>query len=146
MLAKRANQLRVRSAALAWGRRQARVNSISPGIISTPMGNAELAGPNGEFMGGMVARVQPGGLERHTTSLPQSNSSPGRGPASSAAPISWSTAAWWLHSWPIRSRIRGILRARRVGLGGRHDRGRWDRRQICWVDAGASDRDALLGR
>jgi NAD(P)-dependent dehydrogenase (short-subunit alcohol dehydrogenase family) len=55
MLAKRANQLRVRSAALAWGRRQARVNSISPGIISTPMGNAELAGPNGEFMGGMVA-------------------------------------------------------------------------------------------
>ncbi len=55
MLAKRANQLRVRSAALAWGRRQARVNSISPGIISTPMGNAELAGPNGEFMRGMVA-------------------------------------------------------------------------------------------
>jgi NAD(P)-dependent dehydrogenase (short-subunit alcohol dehydrogenase family) len=55
MLAKRANQLRVRSAAPAWGRRRARVNSISPGIISTPMGNAELAGPNGEFMRGMVA-------------------------------------------------------------------------------------------
>jgi NAD(P)-dependent dehydrogenase (short-subunit alcohol dehydrogenase family) len=53
-LAKRANQLRVRSAALAWGRRRARVNSISPGIISTPMGNAELAGPNGEFMRGMI--------------------------------------------------------------------------------------------
>jgi NAD(P)-dependent dehydrogenase (short-subunit alcohol dehydrogenase family) len=55
VLAKRANQLRVRSAALAWGRRGARVNSISPGVISTPMGNAELAGPNGEFMRGMVA-------------------------------------------------------------------------------------------
>jgi NAD(P)-dependent dehydrogenase (short-subunit alcohol dehydrogenase family) len=54
-LAKRANQLRVRSAAIAWGRRGARVNSISPGIISTPMGNAELAGPNGEFMRGMIA-------------------------------------------------------------------------------------------
>lgn len=54
-LAKRANQLRVRSAAITWGRRGARVNSISPGIISTPMGNAELAGPNGEFMRGMIA-------------------------------------------------------------------------------------------
>jgi NAD(P)-dependent dehydrogenase (short-subunit alcohol dehydrogenase family) len=55
VLAKRANQLRVRSAALAWGRRGATVNSISPGVISTPMGNAELAGPSGEFMRGMVA-------------------------------------------------------------------------------------------
>lgn len=54
-IAKRANQLRVRSAAVTWGRRRARVNSISPGIISTPMGNAELAGPNGEFMRGMIA-------------------------------------------------------------------------------------------
>jgi NAD(P)-dependent dehydrogenase (short-subunit alcohol dehydrogenase family) len=54
-LAKRANQLRVRSGAVTWGRRRARVNSISPGIISTPMGNAELAGPNGEFMRGMIA-------------------------------------------------------------------------------------------
>jgi NAD(P)-dependent dehydrogenase (short-subunit alcohol dehydrogenase family) len=53
--AKRANQLRVRSGAVTWGRRGARVNSISPGIISTPMGNAELAGPNGEFMRGMIA-------------------------------------------------------------------------------------------
>jgi NAD(P)-dependent dehydrogenase (short-subunit alcohol dehydrogenase family) len=54
-LAKRANQLRVRSGAVTWGRRRARVNSISPGIISTPMGNAELDGPNGEFMRGMIA-------------------------------------------------------------------------------------------
>ena len=43
-LAKRANQLRVRSASLAWGHRQARVNSISPGVTSTPMGAAELMG------------------------------------------------------------------------------------------------------
>jgi NAD(P)-dependent dehydrogenase (short-subunit alcohol dehydrogenase family) len=54
-LAKRANQLRIRSGAVSWGRRRARVNSISPGIISTPMGNAELAGPNGEFMRGMIS-------------------------------------------------------------------------------------------
>jgi NAD(P)-dependent dehydrogenase (short-subunit alcohol dehydrogenase family) len=62
VLAKRANQLRVRSAALAWGRRRARVNSISPGVISTPMGNAELAGPNGEYMRGMVAGSPAGRL------------------------------------------------------------------------------------
>lgn len=54
-IAKRANQLRVRAAALAWGRRRARVNSISPGIISTPMGVAEMSGPSGEVMRTMVA-------------------------------------------------------------------------------------------
>lgn len=53
-LAKRANQLRVRAASMPWGRRRARVNSISPGIISTPMGRAELDGPSGEFMQSMV--------------------------------------------------------------------------------------------
>jgi NAD(P)-dependent dehydrogenase (short-subunit alcohol dehydrogenase family) len=53
-LAKRANQLRVRAASVPWGRRRARVNSISPGIISTPMGRAELEGPSGEFMQSMV--------------------------------------------------------------------------------------------
>ncbi len=53
--AKLANQVRVRSSALVWGRRHVRVNSISPGIISTPMGNVELSGPSGEFMRAMVA-------------------------------------------------------------------------------------------
>ncbi len=37
-LAKRATQLRVQAAAIAWGERGARVNSISPGIIITPLG------------------------------------------------------------------------------------------------------------
>lgn len=54
-MAKRANQVRVRAASAAWGRRGARVNSISPGIISTPMGAAELAGPHGEAMRAMLA-------------------------------------------------------------------------------------------
>jgi NAD(P)-dependent dehydrogenase (short-subunit alcohol dehydrogenase family) len=54
-LAKRANQLRVRAASVPWGRRRARVNSISPGVISTPMGAAELSGPSGEFMLSLVA-------------------------------------------------------------------------------------------
>jgi NAD(P)-dependent dehydrogenase (short-subunit alcohol dehydrogenase family) len=54
-LAKRANQVRVRAASVRWGRRRARVNSISPGVISTSMGAAELEGASGEFMRSMVA-------------------------------------------------------------------------------------------
>jgi NAD(P)-dependent dehydrogenase (short-subunit alcohol dehydrogenase family) len=49
-IAKRANQVRVQAAALAWGRHGGRVVSISPGIIATPMGAAELAGPSGDHM------------------------------------------------------------------------------------------------
>ncbi|WP_438387046.1 SDR family oxidoreductase [Actinopolyspora saharensis] len=41
-LAKRANQLRVQRASVSWGGRGARVNSISPGVISTPMVQQEL--------------------------------------------------------------------------------------------------------
>ncbi|HMD46475.1 MAG TPA: SDR family oxidoreductase [Acidimicrobiales bacterium] len=40
--AKRANQLRVEAMATPWGRRGARLVSISPGIISTGMGKLEL--------------------------------------------------------------------------------------------------------
>lgn len=53
-LAKRANQLRVQAAAAAYGRKGARVVSVSPGVISTPMGQAELDGPSGEVMRGLV--------------------------------------------------------------------------------------------
>jgi NAD(P)-dependent dehydrogenase (short-subunit alcohol dehydrogenase family) len=55
-VAKRGNQVRVRAASSIWGERRARVNSISPGIIATPMGNAELDGPNGEVMRMMTSR------------------------------------------------------------------------------------------
>jgi NAD(P)-dependent dehydrogenase (short-subunit alcohol dehydrogenase family) len=61
-LAKRANQLRVRAASVIWGRRRARVNSISPGVISTPMGVAELQGPYGDIMRTMVAGSATGRL------------------------------------------------------------------------------------
>ena len=54
-LAKRANQVRVQAAAGPWGARGARVNSISPGIISTPMGQLELASPAGGEMRAMIA-------------------------------------------------------------------------------------------
>lgn len=46
--AKRCNVLRVQSAACEWGKRGARVFSISPGIIMTPLAFDELNGPRGE--------------------------------------------------------------------------------------------------
>jgi NAD(P)-dependent dehydrogenase (short-subunit alcohol dehydrogenase family) len=47
-LAKRGNSLRVMAEAVTWGKRGARVNTISPGIIITPLANDELTGPRGE--------------------------------------------------------------------------------------------------
>jgi NAD(P)-dependent dehydrogenase (short-subunit alcohol dehydrogenase family) len=52
--AKRANQLRVAAAASHWGRRGARINSISPGIIATAMGRRELDGQSGDAMRAMI--------------------------------------------------------------------------------------------
>lgn len=46
-LAKRGNVLRVKAEAVRWGKRGARVNAISPGIVITPLANDELAGPRG---------------------------------------------------------------------------------------------------
>lgn len=45
---KRCNVLRVMYEATRWGKRGATVNSISPGIIITPLANDELHGPRGE--------------------------------------------------------------------------------------------------
>lgn len=53
-IAKRANQVRVEAASVLWGRRGGRVLSLSPGIIATPMGRAELAGPFGDVMRTML--------------------------------------------------------------------------------------------
>jgi NAD(P)-dependent dehydrogenase (short-subunit alcohol dehydrogenase family) len=47
-LSKRGNVLRVMAEAVRWGARGARINSISPGIIITPLANDELRGPRGE--------------------------------------------------------------------------------------------------
>ena len=44
----------IAAASVAWGRRGARINSISPGVIATPMGRAELESPSGELMRMMV--------------------------------------------------------------------------------------------
>lgn len=52
--AKRANQIRVAAAASEWGQRGARINSISPGVISTAMGRLELSSESGALMQAMV--------------------------------------------------------------------------------------------
>ncbi|MGH3722944.1 MAG: SDR family oxidoreductase [Mycobacterium sp.] len=44
---KRANHIRVRAVARQWGARGARINSISPGLVSTTMGHQELASETG---------------------------------------------------------------------------------------------------
>lgn len=46
-LSKRANALRVMAEAVRWGKRGARVNAISPGIVMTPLALDELSGPRG---------------------------------------------------------------------------------------------------
>ncbi|GAA3878411.1 SDR family oxidoreductase [Leifsonia kafniensis] len=51
---KQANQIQVQAASAAWGAKGARINSISPGVISTKMGRQELASPSGAGMRAMV--------------------------------------------------------------------------------------------
>src|SRR5208283_3059213 len=46
-ISKRGNSLRVMAEAVRWGKRGARINTISPGIIITPLANDELNGPRG---------------------------------------------------------------------------------------------------
>lgn len=46
-LSKRGNSLRVMAEAVRWGRSGARINSISPGIVMTPLARDELTGPRG---------------------------------------------------------------------------------------------------
>ena len=48
MISKRANSLRVMAEAVRWGKRGARINAISPGIIITPLARDEMTGPRGE--------------------------------------------------------------------------------------------------
>jgi NAD(P)-dependent dehydrogenase (short-subunit alcohol dehydrogenase family) len=54
-LSKRGNSLRVRAEAVNWGKRGARINAISPGIIITPLAKDELNGPRGDGYRKMIA-------------------------------------------------------------------------------------------
>lgn len=57
---KRCNVLRVMYEATNWGKRGATINSISPGIIITPLANDELKGPRGEGYRNML-KASPAG-------------------------------------------------------------------------------------
>ncbi|WP_293661269.1 SDR family oxidoreductase [uncultured Phascolarctobacterium sp.] len=59
-LAKRCNVKRVMAEAVKWGRKGARINSISPGIIVTPLALDEFNGPRGEFYKNMFAKCPAG--------------------------------------------------------------------------------------
>ena len=59
-IAKRCNEKRVMFEACRWGERQARINSISPGIIVTPLAIDEFNGPRGDFYKNMFAKCPAG--------------------------------------------------------------------------------------
>jgi len=59
-ISKRCNSLRVRGQAPRWGRRGARVNAISPGIVITPLAWDELNGERAAFYRDMLARSPAG--------------------------------------------------------------------------------------
>lgn len=59
-LAKRCNVKRVMAEAVHWGKRGARINSISPGIIVTPLAIDEFNGPRGDFYKNMFAQCPAG--------------------------------------------------------------------------------------
>ena len=59
-MAKRCNEKRVMAQAVKWGERGARLNSISPGIIVTPLAIDEFNGPRGDFYKNMFAKCPAG--------------------------------------------------------------------------------------
>jgi len=59
-MAKRCNVKRVMAEAVKWSNRRARVNSISPGIIITPLALDEINGPRGDFYKNMFAKSPAG--------------------------------------------------------------------------------------
>ena len=55
IVSKKANHLRVQAESIKWGERGARVNSIIPGIIATPLAQHELNSPIGDGYRAMIA-------------------------------------------------------------------------------------------
>lgn len=55
MYSKRGNSLRVAAEAIKWAKNGARINTISPGIIITPLANEELGGPLGDIYRRMIS-------------------------------------------------------------------------------------------
>lgn len=59
-MAKRCNEKRVMAESVKWGKKDARINSISPGIIVTPLAIDEFNGPRGNFYKNMFANCPAG--------------------------------------------------------------------------------------
>lgn len=59
-MAKRCNEKRVMAEAVKWGAKGARINSISPGIVVTPLAIDEFNGPRGDFYKNMFAQCPAG--------------------------------------------------------------------------------------
>ena len=59
-LAKKASSLRVMAEAVKWGKKGARLNAISPGIVTSPLSQEELQGPNGETYRRMIQQCAAG--------------------------------------------------------------------------------------
>ena len=59
-MAKRCNEKRVMAEAVKWGEKGARINSISPGIVVTPLALDEFNGPRGDFYKNMFAKCPAG--------------------------------------------------------------------------------------
>ncbi len=59
-MAKRCNVKRVMAEAVKWGQKGARINSILPGIIVTPLAIDEFNGPRGDFYKNMFAKCPAG--------------------------------------------------------------------------------------
>ena len=59
-MAKRCNEKRVMAESVKWGKKGARINSISPGIIVTPLAMDEFNGPRGDSYKNMFARCPAG--------------------------------------------------------------------------------------
>lgn len=59
-MAKRCNEKRVMAESVKWGARGARINSISPGIVVTPLAIDEFNGPRGDFYKNMFAKCPAG--------------------------------------------------------------------------------------
>ena len=59
-LVKRCNEKRVMAESVKWGIKRARINSISPGIIVTPLAIDEFNGPRGDFYKNMFAKCPAG--------------------------------------------------------------------------------------
>ena len=111
----------VKRTAAAYGARGARIVSVSPGVVDTPMGKSETAAGNGTAE---VAAAGAFGRQADPRSWPRSSSSSARRrPRSSPGSTGWSTAARSLRSSPDvtdgrgpRPRGRASTRASWIGV------------------------------